>query len=158
MIVNILKKSYTLNGNFDKEAIETIDMYAMMDNLKINIFDEKGEKIWYADYIGHSMEMNGLVTMGTYVANKKMLSFEKLNIVDKNRKIGSIEIEYDGKYALSQKDINFLKEFNNWVFFSGIISIAISLLFGRIFSAGIVRPIKRVNDAAKRIGNGELDV
>lgn len=157
-IINILKKSYKESGKFEKRALETIDMYAMMDNLMVNIFDEKGNKIWQADYIGHSMEMDELATMGTYVADKKMLSFEKIEVIDNEKKIGYIEIKCDGKYALSRKDINFLKEFNRWIIFSGIISVIFSLILSRISANRIVNPIKKINDGARKIEKGELEI
>lgn len=157
-IVNILKKSYKESGSFEKRALETIDMYAMMDNLTVNIFDEKGNKVWRAEYIGHSMEMDGLATMGTYIADKKLLSFEKIDVTDNGKKIGYIEIECDGKYALSRKDINFLKEFNRWISFSGIISVIFSLILSRIFADKITNPIKKINDGARKIERGELEI
>jgi two-component system, OmpR family, sensor histidine kinase BaeS len=158
IIKDILKNSYNKYGKFDKKAIEMVDMYCMMDNLRVNIIDKKGESIWRADYIGHIMKMDGLATMGKYSSHKKKMSIEKFEIISDGKKIGSVEIAFDGEYTLSKKDINFLNEFNNWVIFSGVISVIFSFLLSRIFAMGIVKPIKKINEGAKRIENGELDI
>ncbi len=158
IIQDILKKSYNKYGKFDKKAIEMVDMYCMMDNLRVNIRDKKGESVWQADYIGHIMKMDGLTTMGNYSSHKKKMSIEKFEIISDGEKIGSVEIYFDGEYTFSQKDINFLNEFNNWVIFSGVISVLFSFLLSKNFAMGIVKPIKKINEGAKRIENGELDV
>lgn len=158
IIKDILKKSYNKYGKFDKKSIEMVDMYCMMDNLRVNIRDKKGETVWKADYIGHIMKMDGLATIGKYSSHKKKMSIEKFELISDGEKIGSVEIAFDGEYTLSQKDINFLNEFNNWIIFSGVISVLFSFLLSRIFAKGIVKPIKRINEGAKRIESGEFDI
>ena len=158
IILNILKESYSKNGYFEKKSLALIDMYSMMDNLKVTIYNEQQNILWSVNYIGHSMSIDNLATVGTYIAPDAKLNLETIDINLNSKKIGTVVIEYDGKYALSQSDINFLSEFNNWIIFSGIISILLSLLLSRIFAKEIASPINLINETAKKIGNGEVDI
>ncbi len=157
LIIDILKTSYIKNGFFEKKSLDIVDMYSMMDNLKVTLYNENKSVVWKADYIGHSMKIENLATVGTYITSNKKLGFEKIDIFSNSKIVGTLIIEYDGKYTLSQRDINFLSEFNNWIIFSGFISIIISFFLSRIFAKEIVRPINTINESAKKICNGDVE-
>ena len=158
IIYKILEESYNKNKKFDEKSLKTVDMYAMMDNLKLSIYDEGGQKIWENNYIGHSIEMTEATKRESYIILSNNIAAEKIIIIINKKIVGKVILEFDGKYMLSYQDINFLNEFNKWILFSMFISILFSVLLGRYLSKRLVNPISNVIQAAKNIKNGEFSI
>ena len=158
IIYKILEESYNKNKKFDEKSLKTVDMYAMMDNLKLSIYDEGGQKIWENNYIGHSIEMTEATKREPYIILSNNIAAEKIIIIINKKIVGKVILEFDGKYMLSYQDINFLNEFNKWILFSMFISILFSVLLGRYLSKRLVNPISNVIQAAKNIKNGEFSI
>lgn len=156
IIYKILEDSYKKNQKFDEKSLKAVDMYAMMDNLKLSVYDETGEIIWENNYIGHSMEMAEATKREAYIIVSNNIATEKIIIIINKKIVGKVILEFDGKYMLSYQDINFLNEFNKWILFSMFISILFSVLLGRYLSKRLVNPIFNVIEAAKNIKNGEF--
>ena len=158
IIYKILEESYKKNQKFDEKSLKAVDMYAMMDNLKLSVYDETGEIIWENNYIGHSMEMAEATKREAYIIVSNNIATEKIIIIINKKIVGKVILEFDGKYMLSYQDINFLNEFNKWILFSMFISILFSVLLGRYLSKRLVNPIFNVIEAAKNIKNGEFSI
>ncbi len=81
IIYKILEDSYKKNQKFDEKSLKAVDMYAMMDNLKLSVYDETGEIIWENNYIGHSMEMAEATKREAYIIVSNNISTEKIIII-----------------------------------------------------------------------------
>lgn len=156
LILEILENPDMNAADFAKEELNKVEMYAMMDGLRITIKDLKNRIIWKKDFIGHDEQMKNLANLSFYDSKKGIVK-NTFAISRNNVELGHVEIEFDGKYLFSSSDINFINSFNKWIIVAGLISTIMAFLISVLVSKKIAILIIRVTEAAHSIKNGEFE-
>ncbi|MCX5774678.1 MAG: HAMP domain-containing sensor histidine kinase [Fusobacteria bacterium] len=148
MIVSILESNNKLQL---KNVFSSLDMYAMMNGLAIEIDDLKGDVIWKIDYIQHSVVMNHDKIKGS-----SKIQTEKIPIMIRNQQIGKVIISYHKLHVLSAYDSKFLKSINIWLIVSFLCSCCVAFLMSVMFAKNITRPLLEVIEVAHSIKRGQF--
>lgn len=153
---SILINSYDKTQSFSKAALDEVDMYAMMDDLKIKITDTKGNILWSSNYLEHHKMIETLNKMEDYNPSVKNYIENKLPIIKDNETIGMLIIGFNGEYSMSYSDIGFISSINKWLIISAFISVVIAFLLSILVSKKIAVPITKATEIAHSIKVGNL--
>ena len=153
---SILINSYDKTQSFSKAALDEVDMYAMMDDLKVKITDTKGNILWSANYLEHHKMIETLNKLEDYNPSVKNYIENKLPIIKDNETIGMLIIGFNGEYSMSYSDIGFISSINKWLIISAFISVVIAFLLSILVSKKIAVPITKATEIAHSIKVGNL--
>lgn len=153
---NILVNAYDNFQGFNKNALDEVDMYAMMDDLNVKITDPEGNILWSANYLEHHQMMDNLMKTEDYNPAVKNYIENKLPIIKNNENIGMLIIGFNGEYSMSYHDIGFINSINKWLIISGFISVVIAFLLSILVSKKITVPIIKATEIAHSIKDGNL--
>lgn len=166
-IVEMINKSYSVESGWTNKALNNINASPLIDAFDIVIKDED-ENIIYTHYqqsdmiemhnqmmrsMGHSM-MGG---MSNNISRNENTTVENYDLEMNGKRIGTLEIGYEGPFIISQREIDFTKGINTSIFYASAIAIIVAIFIG-IHTANIMsEPILKITKAANGIREGRLD-
>lgn len=148
-IVDAIAESYTYYGGWS--FLPALRQYSRVNNVIVEVFDAAGTRLFdsRAALRGWGrLSPPGLARQG--VGNTYPL------IVDSTR-IGSVRITSLGREGLlSAQDILFRRAVIQSILRAAVLAALLAVLLAVVFSRQIVRPLRRITDAANRLASGDL--
>lgn len=160
-IVSSIEKNY-FNGSWNVFAIENIGVKALENGMIIKVVDNDGNVIWDAKQY-NSGQCQNMITHYSSNMMRRYPNFkgefkEDVHRAEYNsKKIAEVHIGYYGPYYFTDNDILFLNTLNGAIIVVSILTIAISILLGRLISNRISSPIVKVSKSANKISEGEYE-
>jgi signal transduction histidine kinase len=161
-IVNDLSNQYSLiTKTWNSDYLHTIGMYSLYDGYLLTVYDSSNEVIWDAE--SHDMTlcrqiMDDITKRMNKRKNQGSFTAHTYDLMQSDKKIGSVSIRYYGPYFYSENDFQFINTFNTVLFIIGLISCAFSIIVGWILASRISRPIAKTAEIAKHISSGNYNI
>jgi signal transduction histidine kinase len=146
--------------NFDLMSINAIGMHFLHQGYLTSLEDNQGTVLWSAremdmqqctmiiDEIAGRMESQNQVK-GDFQINKYSLNSSGFII-------GQVNIETYGPFFYSENEVRFLNKLNQFLAFTGIIFIVLSIVISVCIATAIAKPILQSTRAARQISGGDF--
>lgn len=161
-IVNDLSSQFnTQTKSWNEDYLHTIGMYSLYDGYLLTVYDSSNQVIWDAE--SHDMTlckqiMKDISKRMEHRKNHGSFTSHNYDLIQENKKIGSVSIRYYGPYFYSENDFAFINTFNIVLLVIGMISCIFSLIVGWFLARRISRPIVKTAEIAKHIANGNYNI
>ena len=162
-IAKTIEKLFIEDRGFSNEDIQEISLYAVLENVYIEIKDINNNLIFSSgkgQMLKHRKAMKGMMRhkagrkspMNNYVEK----SFSLLN--ENNNEVGKITIGYYGTSYFSERSITFKNTLNKSFLFSTLISLILSLLISLFLSKEFSEPLIEIAQTSNEMRKGNLNV
>jgi signal transduction histidine kinase len=171
-IVDILSSAYQSQGGWEglRSLQMSMGMMAMMGGKVVRVEDSSGREIF--DSGKFHQGMMGPSMMGQFPMHMGMMGRVKSQddgrdllqdetreypLTEGSQPVGRVFItSWQRKGIWSPQDILFRRTIDFSILFSALIASSLALALSVVFSRGITRPLNRLGQAAKRLGEGDL--
>ncbi|WP_026894463.1 sensor histidine kinase [Clostridiisalibacter paucivorans] len=163
-IIELVEYAYSLDKQWNRRVLENIDVSPVINGFDIVIRDIRGDVIYNQDMTNSMMEMHRRMMGGmghgmmddTNTTDDYRTEIHKVFFNDK--KIGTIEIGYEGPFMISEREVDFTKGINMSILYGALFSIAVAVIMGIYFSDILSKPIINITKASNKIRNGNLNI
>lgn len=163
-IIELVEYAYSLDKQWNRRALENIDVSPVINGFDIVIRDIRGDVIYNQDMTNSMMEMHRRMMGGmghgmmddTNTTDDYRTEIHEVFFNDK--KIGTIEIGYEGPFMISEREVDFTKGINMSILYGALFSIAVAVIMGIYFSDILSKPIINITKASNKIRNGNLNI
>lgn len=147
-------------GGFEADRIEVLGMQYVHQGYIITVFDKEGGVVWDArssdmdqcvatiDAISTLMQQQGDVG-GQFVSVDYPLASTGQNV-------GSIRIETYGPYFYSEREAEFINEFNSFLLWIGVAALVLVVVLSIVLANALAKPVKATAVAARQIAGGDF--
>lgn len=162
-IAETIKKLFIEGNGFSMEDIQEISLYAVLENVCIEIKDTSNNLIFNSgkgQMLNHRKAMKGMMRHGAgrnnFMDNYIEEKFSLLN--EYNDVVGKITIGYYSTSYFSEKAIVFKNTLNKSFIFSALISLILSLLISLFLSKEFSEPLIEIAQTSNEMRKGNLNV
>lgn len=171
-IVDILSSAYKFEGGWEglRSREVSIAMMATMGGKVVRVEDSSGREIFDSSKI--SQGMMGANMMGQFPMQTEMMGrvrpqgdgrdlrqgeTREYPLTEGSRPVGRVFLtSWQREGIWSPQDLLFRRTINFSILFSALIASSLALVLSVVFSQRITRPLNRLGQAAKRLGEGDL--
>lgn len=171
-IVELIKKSYRVNGGWTEESLLNIKASPFISNFDLTIKDINGNII-FTHYMKRNMMKMHMGMMGRM--GKGFMGGRNLNtkdftvdngeyrtksfvLEDDRETVGYLEIGYIGPFMISEREVEFTRDINKAIIYAAVFSVIVAIILGTYFSKLFTKPILKIIDASNAISEGNLDI
>lgn len=166
-IVKMVEYSYSLDDSWSNKVLRNISNSTLIDKFQIRIINENGNVVFENNVDNSMMKMHNQMMgrMGKRIMrgsdinklNDSKTTIKLQELIVNDRRIGTIEIGYTGKFIVSQREVDFTRGINSSILYASLISIVLAIILGLYNSKVMSQPILKITDAANNIRKGDLD-
>ncbi|MFT9494442.1 sensor histidine kinase [Anaerosolibacter sp.] len=162
-VIELVRAVYGEKDGFRNKNDGELERVAILEDLYIRVLDSQGNQVFESsqEHLLHKRMMRNMPGRMMGMGWRKQLEeyMEESYPLELNGKqIGTVVIGYFGRWNLTEQDIGFKSTLNQ----AFILSATAALLFGLIVSIGFSRqittPLIRITQAARHMGEGNLNV
>ncbi|MDF2548880.1 MAG: histidine kinase [Anaerosolibacter sp.] len=162
-VIDLVRGVYGEKDGFRNKNDGELERVAILEDLYIRVLDSQGNQVFESsqEHLLHKRMMRNMPGRMMGMGWRKQLEEymeESYPLEQNGKEIGTVVIGYFGRWNLTEQDIGFKSTLNQ----AFILSATAALLFGLIVSIGFSRqittPLIRITQAARHMGEGNLNV
>lgn len=166
-IIKMVEYLYSLDNSWSDRVLSSIWDSQLIDNFDIQIKNENGEVV-FEYFMNNNMmrmhrQMMGSMSRGMMRGsfrrqlNDSTTTIKVAELIVDGKRVGTIEIGYEGPFIVSQREVDFTRGINSSILYASLISLVLAIFLGIYNSKVMSEPILKITHAANDIRKGELD-